>query len=69
MNRCEAHDLLNCKCREPLSAYLVRQFRESPHVRVVRTGWDGAGDHSGSDARSGAGDPGRGQRGEPGGAR
>lgn len=48
MNRCEAHDLLNCKCREPLSAYLVRQFRESPHVRVVRTGWDGAGGGPGS---------------------
>lgn len=29
MQRCTEHGLLNCRCREPLNAYLARQFRES----------------------------------------
>lgn len=42
MNRCEAHDLLNCKCRETLAAWMVRQFAESSNDRVVRNGlWSG----------------------------
>jgi hypothetical protein len=42
MERCEKHDLLNCKCKEPLAQYLVRQFTESPNDRVVRASvWAG----------------------------
>ena len=29
MERCAQHGLLNCKCKENLSAYLARQFREA----------------------------------------
>ena len=36
MKRCTEHDLLNCKCRESLSTFLVRQFAESTNDRVVR---------------------------------
>lgn len=47
MERCPEHDLLNCKCRETLSTFLVRQFAESISDRVERSGtWvprDGAG--------------------------
>lgn len=69
MNRCEAHDLLNCKCREPLAKFLSRQFAESPNGRVARTDRWGGGSNPGDGDRGGAGDLGRGQRGEPGGAR
>jgi len=41
MGRCAEHDLLNCKCKEPLASFLVRQFAESSNDRVVRVGaWD-----------------------------
>jgi len=36
MKRCTAHGLLNCRCQEPLTAYLARQFRESGNDRVGR---------------------------------
>lgn len=36
MERCETHDLLNCKCRETLASFLVRQFAESVSDRVDR---------------------------------
>jgi len=36
MDRCAEHGLLNCKCAEPLSKFLARQFSESPHDRVDR---------------------------------
>jgi len=34
MERCKSHGLLNCKCEEPLSAYLARRFRESGNAYV-----------------------------------
>jgi len=34
MERCKSHGLLNCKCEEPLTAYLARRFRESGHEYV-----------------------------------
>lgn len=37
MERCAQHDLINCKCRETLAAFLVRQFSESVSDGVVRT--------------------------------
>lgn len=37
MQRCTEHGLLNCRCREPLNAYLARQFRESGHDHVDRS--------------------------------
>ena len=36
MGRCAEHDLLNCKCKEPLALFLVRQFRESSRERLDR---------------------------------
>ena len=36
MGRCSEHDLLNCKCKEPLALFLVRQFARSTHDRVDR---------------------------------
>ena len=36
MERCPEHDLLNCKCRESLSTFLVKQFAESVSDRVDR---------------------------------
>lgn len=36
MERCAKHGLLNCKCEEPLSAYLARKFRESGNGFVDR---------------------------------
>lgn len=55
MKRCTEHDLLNCKCYENLSTFLVRQFSESGRDRVARVrswsacpdagraDWNGAG--------------------------
>lgn len=37
MERCPAHDLINCKCREPLATWMVRQFAESISDGVVRS--------------------------------
>lgn len=36
MERCAQHGFLNCRCKETLSAYLARQFRESGHEYVDR---------------------------------
>lgn len=36
MQRCAEHGLLNCRCKEPLNAYLARKFRESGHAYVDR---------------------------------
>jgi len=36
MERCTEHDILNCKCKEPLALFLVRQFAESVSDRVDR---------------------------------
>ena len=36
MERCAEHGLLNCRCKEPLTAYLAKQFRESGSAYVDR---------------------------------
>jgi hypothetical protein len=69
MERCTEHDLLNCRCREPLASFLVRQFQESSRDRVVRSASWVSSDHSSDSGRGGVGDHRRGQSGEPGGAR
>jgi len=38
MERCTEHDLLNCKCRESLATFLVKQFAESGRDVVDRSG-------------------------------
>lgn len=55
MERCPEHDLINCKCREPLATFLVKQFAESVSDRVARTGAWHSGDHPSGDDRGGAG--------------
>lgn len=49
MERCTEHDLINCKCRESLATFLVKQFAESNADGVVRSRtWNhigGSGDH------------------------
>ena len=52
MGRCAEHDLLNCKCSEPLASFLVRQFAESGVDRVVRVRSWVSGDPTGDPARS-----------------
>ena len=53
MGRCAEHDILNCKCKEPLALFLVRQFAESSRERVARVGSWVSGDPPGDPARSG----------------
>lgn len=67
MERCPAHDLLNCKCAEPLSTFLVRQFAESVSDRVERSGTWVPRDGAGRGDRRGVGPDRGGQRGQSGG--
>lgn len=69
MERCATHDLINCRCREPLATFLVRQFAESQSDGVVRNSTWVAGDHFGNRDRWGARPDRIGRHGEAGGDR